>query len=179
MNQLGLDTISTGNTIGCAMELAEKGVLTSFPKFGETENLEGIIKDIAFKQGIGRELSEGSQRFAEKYDHPELSMSVKSLELPAYDPRGVQGQGLSYATSNRGACHLRAYMISTEALGTPIPMDRFSASGKASIVSVYEDLSATIDSLILCRFTTFALSAVDYARLLSVIHEKEYTENKK
>ena len=175
-NQLGLDTISTGNTIGCAMELAEKGVLSSFPKFGETESLERIIKDIAFKQGIGRELSEGSKRFAEKYGHPELSMSVKSLELPAYDPRGAQGQGLSYATSNRGACHLRAYMISTEVLGAPIPMDRFSASGKASIVRVYEDLSAAIDSLILCRFTTFALSAIDYARLLSVIHEKEYTE---
>jgi aldehyde:ferredoxin oxidoreductase len=103
-------------------------------------------------------------------------MSVKSLELPAYDPRGVQGQGLAYATSNRGGCHLRSYMISTEALSTPIPMDRFSPTGKASIVKVYEDLSAVLDSLVLCRFSSFALSAIDYSRLLSTVHKKKYSE---
>ncbi len=175
-NQLGLDTISTGNTIGCAMELAEQGILDSFPKFGETDNLEDLIRNIAHKKGIGNELSEGSRRFAEKYGQPELSISVKSLELPAYDPRGVQGQGLAYATSNRGACHLRSYMISTEVLNNPIPMDRFSSTGKAKIVKVYEDLSAVVDSLILCRFSSFALSAIDYARLLSVVHKKDYSE---
>ncbi len=175
-NQMGLDTISTGNTIGCAMELAEEGILADFPKFGETNRLLDIINDIAHKRGVGLELGMGSRRLAEKYGKPELSMSVKSLELPAYDPRGTQGQGLAYATSNRGGCHLRAYMISTEVLGNPIPMDRFTSQGKAAIVKVFEDLSAFVDSLVLCRFSTFALSAIDYARLLSAVHEKEYTE---
>ncbi|NHJ02768.1 MAG: aldehyde ferredoxin oxidoreductase [Candidatus Heimdallarchaeota archaeon] len=176
-NQVGLDTISTGNTIGCAMELAEAGLLPDFPKFGETDKLMDIIKEIAFKRGMGLDLGEGSKRFAERYGKPELSMSVKSLEIPAYDPRGAQGQGLAYATSNRGGCHLRAYMISTEILGNPIPMDRFTPQGKAGIVRVFEDLSAFVDSLVLCRFSSFALSAIDYARLLSVIYKIKYTES--
>ncbi|MFW9904242.1 MAG: aldehyde ferredoxin oxidoreductase family protein [Candidatus Thorarchaeota archaeon] len=175
-NQLGLDTISTGNTIGCAMELAENGKLTNFPKFGDVSSLKKIITQIAYKEGIGEVLSEGSKKFAEKYGEPDLSMSVKSLELPAYDPRGAQGQGLSYATSNRGGCHLRGYLISTEVLGAPFPMDRFSISGKANIVRVFQDLSALVDSLVLCRFSTFALSAIDYAKILSVIHQTEYSE---
>jgi aldehyde:ferredoxin oxidoreductase len=70
-------------------------------------------------EGIGAEMAQGSKRFCSKYGAPELSMSVKGLELPAYDPRGVQGHGLAYATSNRGGCHLRGYMISPEILGTP------------------------------------------------------------
>lgn len=176
-NQLGLDTISTGNTIGCAMELAEKGKLTDFPGFGEVDSLKKIITQIAYKEEIGEELSEGSRKLSEKYGEPDLSMTVKSLELPAYDPRGAQGQGLAYATSNRGGCHLRAYLISTEVLGTPIPMDRFSSTGKASIVRVFQDLSALVDSLVLCRFSTFALSAIDYASMLSVAYQTEYSEN--
>jgi aldehyde:ferredoxin oxidoreductase len=176
-NQLGLDTISTGSTIGCAMELSENGQLNGFPKFGEVDSLLEIIRNIAIKKGIGSDLSEGSRRLAEKYHTPELSMSVKSLEIPAYDPRGTQGQGLAYATSNRGGCHLRAYMISTEVLGTPIPMDRFTSTGKAGIVKVFEEISALIDSLVLCRFSTFALSAIDYARLLAIINETEYSES--
>ncbi|MFX0173632.1 MAG: aldehyde ferredoxin oxidoreductase family protein [Candidatus Hodarchaeota archaeon] len=175
-NQLGLDTISTGSTIGCAMEMSEKGKFANFPKFGEVNSLLDIIKQIAHKKGIGKNLSDGSQRFAEKFGDPEIAMTVKSLELPAYDPRGAQGQGLAYATSNRGGCHLRAYMVSTEILGNPIPMDRFSSSGKANIVKVYEDLSALVDSLVLCRFSTFALSAIDYAKMLSIVHQIDYSD---
>ena len=175
-NQLGLDTISTGNTVGCAMELVEKGKMNNFPTFGDVSSLKKIVAQIAYKEGIGAELSEGSQKLAEKYGEPDLSMTIKSLELPAYDPRGVQGQSLSYATSNRGGCHLRGYMISTEVLGAPIPMDRFSSSGKASIVRIFQDLSALVDSLVLCRFSTFALSAIDYAKMLTVVHQTEYSE---
>jgi aldehyde:ferredoxin oxidoreductase len=175
-NQMGLDTISTGNTIGCAMELSEKGFFSNFPKFGEVDALLDIIKNIAYKEGVEKELSDGARRLAEKYGNSDSAMTVKSLELPAYDPRGVQGQGLAYATSNRGGCHLRAYMISTEILGSPIPIDRFSPQGKANIVRIYEDLSAIVDSLILCRFSTFALSAIDYAKLLSVVYQREYSE---
>ena len=176
-NQLGLDTISTGNTIGCAMELVERGKLTNFPRFGDVKTLKKIISQIAYKEGIGEELSLGSKKLAEIYGRPDLSMTVKSLELPAYDPRGAQGQGLSYATSNRGGCHLRGYIVSPEVLGAPIPMDRFATSGKASIVRIFQDLSALVDSLVLCRFSTFALTAIDYAKMLSIIHQTEYSEN--
>ena len=94
-------------------------------------------------------------------------MQVKGLELPAYDPRGVQGHALSYATSNRGGCHLRAYMIGPEILGSPVLVDRDRVDGKAGLVILFQNLSAAMDSLVLCRFTTFAFGIEDYADLLS------------
>ena len=84
-------------------------------------------------------------------------MTSKGLELPAYDPRGCQGQGLAYATSNRGGCHLRSYMVAPEILATPKLIDRFSASGKGGLTIVFQNLNAAVDSLVLCRFTSFAL----------------------
>ncbi len=93
-------------------------------------------------------------------------MTVKGMELPAYDPRGCQGQGLAYATSNRGGCHLRSYMVAPEILATPKRVDRFAWSGKAGLVIVQQNLNAAVDSLVLCRFTGFALSEGYYARLV-------------
>jgi aldehyde:ferredoxin oxidoreductase len=94
-------------------------------------------------------------------------MNVKGLELPAYDPRGVQGHALSYATSNRGGCHLRAYLIGPEILGSPVLVDRDRTEGKAGLVVLFQNLSAAMDSLVLCRFTTFAFTVEDYADLLA------------
>ncbi|NMR95852.1 aldehyde ferredoxin oxidoreductase, partial [Vibrio parahaemolyticus] len=108
---------------------------------------------------FGDKLAEGSYRLCESYGIPELSMSVKKQELPAYDPRGVQGHGLEYATSNRGGCHVRGYMISPEILGSPEKLDRFTLEGKAEWVKVFQDLTAVIDSLGVCLFTSFALGA--------------------
>ncbi|SKA28722.1 Aldehyde ferredoxin oxidoreductase, partial [Carboxydocella sporoproducens DSM 16521] len=116
-------------------------------------------------EGLGAKLALGSARLCEAYGHPELAMAVKKQELPAYDPRGVQGHGLQYATSNRGGCHVRGYMISPEILGLPEKLDRFSLEGKAEWVKVFQDLTAVIDSLGLCLFTSFALGAQDYADL--------------
>ncbi|GAG99584.1 unnamed protein product, partial [marine sediment metagenome] len=125
-NELGLDTISAGTTIACAMELYEKGYipkedLQKGPElnFGSSEALVYYTKAMGMREGFGDKLAEGSFRLASAYGHPELSMSVKKQELPAYDPRGVQGQALAYATSNRGGCHVRGYMISPEILGLP------------------------------------------------------------
>ncbi|MDI6630908.1 MAG: aldehyde ferredoxin oxidoreductase C-terminal domain-containing protein, partial [Thermoanaerobacteraceae bacterium] len=109
------------------------------------------------------------------YGVPELSMSVKKQELPAYDPRGVQGHGLEYATSNRGGCHVRGYMISPEVLGLPEKLDRFSVEGKAAWVKAFQDFTAVIDSLGLCLFTSFALGAQDYAQLLNAAAGTDYT----
>jgi len=115
-NDLGLDTISTGSTIGCAMELAERGVIDSDLRFGRGDLLHKAIRDIAYRRDLGDEMAEGSFRFADTYNATEYSMSSKKLEMPAYDPRGMQGQGLLYATSNRGACHMRGNMLGPEVL---------------------------------------------------------------
>jgi len=166
-NELGIDTISVGSTIGCAMELVQTGKLTAQLKFGKTAELLELIEDIAYARGLGAEIGQGSKALATKYNAPDLAMQVKGLELPAYDPRGVQGHALSYATSNRGGCHLRAYMIGPEILGSPVLVDRDRVDGKAGLVILFQNLSAAMDSLVLCRFTTFAFGIEDYANLLS------------
>ena len=181
-NKMGLDTITTGATIACAMELYEKGFLKkeelgSAPelKFGNTETILVYPELMAKRIGLGDKLAEGSHNFASKYGHPELSMSVKKQEMPAYDPRGAQGQALAYATSNRGGCHVRGYLISPEILGSPEKLDPFVVEGKGQWVKIFQDLTAVIDSEGLCLFTSFALGADDYAELLSAATGFDYT----
>ncbi len=164
-NLMGIDTISVGSTLGCAMELVQRGKLNAPIRFGKTEGLLELIDDIAYSRGLGAELSEGSKRFAARYNEPDLAMQVKGLEIPAYDPRGVQGHALGYATSNRGGCHLRSYLIGPEVIGTPVLLDRDRTEGKASLVILCQDLSAAMDSMVLCRFTNFAWSVDDYAEI--------------
>ena len=96
-------------------------------------------------------------------------MSVKALEIPAYDPRGIQGMGLAFATSNRGACHLRAYMTSAEVLGNPCLVDRFKTEGKASLTILLQNISAATDCMVLCRFSQFAINPDHYASLLRAV----------
>jgi aldehyde:ferredoxin oxidoreductase len=168
-NDLGLDTISMGNTIGCAMELAEKGHLDSDLRFGQAEQLAILIEATAYRRGLGDELAEGSYRLAEKYGAPELSMSVKKLEMPAYDPRGMQGQGLVYATGNRGACHETGNMLGPEVLALPRLIDRFANQGKAGIVSVHQNSAAVIDSLVYCKFANMAVAEEFFARVLTAV----------
>ena len=175
-NELGLDTISTGNTIGCAMELSEVGAFPFSIKWGEFEKIVKIVEDIAYKNGIGNELALGSKRLSEKYGKPELSMQVKGMELPAYDPRGAQGQGLAYATSNRGGCHMRAYMIAPEILGQPVFLDRFSTKRKPEIVTFFQDFSALIDSMILCRFLQFPLGVSAFIEILNCVTGMEFND---
>lgn len=173
-NRLGLDTISTGSTIGCAMELNQRGILAGDLKFGAGEKLLTVIRQIAYREGLGAELAEGSRRLAQKHKVPELAMQSKGLEFPAYDPRGAQGQGLGYATSNRGGCHLRSYMIGPEVLGVPKMIDRFSPYGKAGLTIVFQNTNAAMDSLILCRFVGLAVGDEYFARLLSAATGKNY-----
>lgn len=181
-NDLGLDTISAGVTIAAAMELYEEGYIPGDDlgkgpvlKFGTTEALSWYLKKMATRDGIGARMADGSYRLAEAYGHPEVSMSVKKQELPAYDPRGVQGHGLGYATSNRGGCHVRQYLISPEILGVPEKLDPQSLPEKPQWVMIFQDLSATIDAAGLCLFTSFALGAPDYADLLNAALGEEWT----
>ncbi|MHA1906563.1 MAG: aldehyde ferredoxin oxidoreductase family protein [Candidatus Thorarchaeota archaeon] len=174
-NLMGIDTISVGSTIGCAMELAQRGKLETHLQFGSTTGVLEMIDDIAHKRGLGADLSEGSRKLSAKYGAPELSMQVKGLEIPAYDPRAVQGHALGYATSNRGGCHLRSYLIGPEILGSPVLIDRDKTEGKADLVKLYQDLSAAMDSMAVCRFTSFAWPPDQYAELLSASSGLEMT----
>lgn len=174
-NDMGLDTISTGGTIACAMEMAERGIIKSELRFGRADLLIPTIIDIAYRRGLGDELAEGSLRFARKYGVPELSITVKGMELPAYDPRGMQGQGLLFATSNRGACHTRGNMVGMEILGLPKLIDRFMYQGKANFVILHQNLAAVLDSLVICKFVNFAVTEEYFARALEAVTGVEYS----
>lgn len=163
-NEDGYDPISFGATVAAAMELYKMGVITSEQtggvalEFGSAEALTWAADVVATGEGFGAELGLGSKRLCEKYGHPELSMTVKGQEFPAYDPRGVQGMGLTYATSNRGACHLRSYTVASEVLGIPEKTDPLVTDGKAGLVKAFQDVTAAWDSTGLCLFTSFAWS---------------------
>ena len=156
------------------MELSEKGYLDSDLRFGRADQLAHVIEAIACQQDIGAELTDGSYRLAAKHDHPELSMSAKKMEMPAYDPRGLQGQGLLYATSNRGGCHMRGNMIGLEVLGLPKLIDRFQVQGKSSFVILNQNSNAAIDSLVLCKFTNMGVADEYFARVLSAVTGIQY-----
>ncbi len=151
------------------MELYEAGDITSETtgglelKFGSAEALVKAVELTGKAEGFGAELGEGSARLTKKYGKPELSMTVKGQEFPAYDPRGIQGMGLTYATSNRGACHLRSYTVSSEILGVPEKTDPLVTEGKAGLVKAFQDATAAVDSSGLCVFTTFAWTLEDIA----------------
>ncbi len=171
-NELGLDTITTGGTIASAMEMYERGVWDETDGFGS--DVTELIKMIAYREDIGEDLAEGSKRLCERYNC-DYSMSVKGMELPAYDPRGAAGQALSFATSNRGGCHLRGYMIGEEIFGVPKLFDRFNTSGKAEVVKRSQERNAYLDSLIVCKFSSFALGEEYYSRFLEAVTGVEYT----
>lgn len=177
----GLDGISVGSTIACAMELYEKGYLPKKEvpfelRFGNGEAMVEAVKLLGERKGFGDILAEGSYRLASKYGHPELSMSVKKQEFPAYDPRGVKGIGLEYATSNRGACHVRGYTISPEVLGVPKLVDRLTYEGKPALVKLFQDFTAVVDSSGLCLFTTFGMELSDYTALLKAATGFDYRD---
>ncbi len=174
-NDLGFDTISAGSTIACAMELSEKGYISSDIRFGRADLLVPLLEAMAARRDLGADMADGSLRLAAKYGHPELSMSVKGLEMPAYDPRGMQGQGLLFATSNRGACHMRGNMLGLEVLGLPKLIDRFQVQGKSSFVILHQNSSAAIDSLVICKFTNMGVGEEYFARVLSAVTGIQYS----
>ena len=170
-NQYGLDPITMGATVACAMELFEMGCIKEeeigFPlRFGDAQAMVDATEMTCKGDGFGKILGLGSYRMAEKYGHPELSMSVKKQEMPAYDGRAIQGIGLNYATSNRGGCHVRGYMISPEVLGIPMAMDPLVTENKASMLKVFQDLTALCDSSGICLFTTFGQGLPEIAAML-------------
>jgi len=160
-NDYGMDTITTGTTLAAKKEIE-----------GDFQLVEQVRK---IGEGAAPELQNGSLRYARAMNREDVSMSVKGLELPAYDPRGIYGQALSYATSTRGGDHLRGYMVSPEIIGKPKLIDRLSFSDKPALVMLFQNLSAVIDSLIVCKFSSFALTEDEYASLLSAATGVDYT----
>jgi len=161
-NELGMDPISFGATLAAAMELYEKKYITdeqtgmSF-EFGNADALIAMTEMTAYREGFGDEIAEGSKRMTEKFEHPEFFMGVRGQEFPAYDARAIQGMGLGYATSNRGACHLKSYTVAPEILGIPEKMDPAATEGKAAITKVFQDATSAVDSAGLCIFLTFGV----------------------
>ena len=181
-NEMGVDTISMACTIAAAMELYQRGYIKEADcdgvplAWGNSEAVYKWVVKVGRNDGeLATLMAQGSYRLCEHYGVPEYSMSVKKLDLPAYDPRGIQGIGLNYATSNRGGCHVNGYTISPEILGVPIEADRKVTEGKAELVKIFQDLTAVIDSAGLCLFTSFALGAPEYAALLSAAMGVELT----
>ena len=179
-NEQGMDPISFGATIGAVMELYEMGVLTKEQigieaPFGSAKALVYFAEITAKGEGFGKEIGMGSKRLCEKYGHPELSMSVKGQEFPAYDGRGIQGMGLTYATSNRGACHLRSYTVASEVLGIPVKTDPLTADGKPELVMAFQDATAAFDAAGICIFTSFAWTLADVQPQVAAACGDEFT----
>jgi aldehyde:ferredoxin oxidoreductase len=179
-NEQGMDPISFGATVGAVMELYEMGVLTKEQigieaPFGSAKALAYLAEITGKGEGFGKEVGLGSKRLTAKYDHPDLTMSVKGQEFPAYDSRGIQGMGLSYATSNRGACHLRGYTVASEVLGIPVKTDPHTTDGKPALVKAFQDATAVFDSSGVCVFTTFAWTLADLQPQLAAACSEEFT----
>lgn len=174
-NEYGLDTIELGHAFSITMEASEKGYIDETLKWGDADAMIDLTKKIAFREGIGGILAEGPWRAAAAWGHPEISMSVKGQSIPAYDPRGIQGIGLGYATSNRGACHLRGYTVASEIAGIPEPTDRLAAEGKGELLKIFQDLLAFGDSMNICKFSSFSENAEHYAEQYSTMTGVELT----
>jgi len=161
-DELGLDTISAGITIGFAMELYEKGILSDEDTggvkltFGNEEAMLDLLLDMAYRRGLGAMLADGVKIAAEKIGKgsEKYALHIKGLELPGYDARGAKAHGLNYATSYTGADHNRGYAFQ-EIFGVPIPepVDRFAAEGKGRLTKWNQDMrAANSDCPIVCSF---------------------------
>ncbi|MCL2851683.1 MAG: aldehyde ferredoxin oxidoreductase family protein [Defluviitaleaceae bacterium] len=183
-NETGIDTISAGCTIAAAMELYQRGYI-------KDEDCEGVplvwgsgdaIVKWTERMGkgetkLGKLMAQGSYRLCEHYGVPEFSMSSKKLDLPAYDARAIQGIGVTYATSNRGGCHVRGYTIAPEIAGIPEKLEMTSIENKHTWSIIFQNLTAVIDSSGMCLFTSFALSADVYAEMLNAATGTSYDVN--
>ncbi|RXT05675.1 aldehyde ferredoxin oxidoreductase family protein [Ammoniphilus sp. CFH 90114] len=168
-NEYGMDTIELGNALSAAMEAAEKGLIEEKLDWGDADRMIQLAEDVAFRRGFGNILADGPTRAAIQFGEPGLAMTVKGQSIPAYDPRGVQGIGLGYATSNRGACHLRGYTVASEIAGIPEPTDRLKPEGKGELLKIFQDLLAFSDSMNICKFSSFSENADNYAEQYSAM----------
>lgn len=171
-NDFGLDTIETGDALAMTMEATEKDLVDGL-EWGDTDAMLELIHKIAFREGLGNDLAEGMDPCSKKWGDPSIAMTVKGLSIPAYDPRGIKGMGIGYATSNRGACHLRGYTPAAEVVGYVLgeanTVDPLDWKGKGELVGVFQNVYGFTDSLNVCKFGTFAIPLDVYAGLYSAV----------
>ncbi|WP_299024955.1 aldehyde ferredoxin oxidoreductase family protein [uncultured Thermanaerothrix sp.] len=170
-NDYGYDAIEIGDVLAMYMEATQRGYVngTGGLQWGDVFGMIEFMRKIAYREGVGDILAEGTERAAKHFGHPELAMTVKGMGIPAYDPRGLKGMGLGYATSNRGACHLRGYSPASELGLIPLKTDPLAWEGKGKLLKLLQDLHAFSDSLDLCKFSAFAEAAEDYAAQFSAV----------
>ncbi len=181
-NELGLDTMSYGGTVACAMELAERGRIGRGEtggldlSFGSADALESLVGLTARREGFGASLADGSHRLAAGRGLPECAMTVKRLEIPAYDPRASFTQALGYMTSPSGACHLRGgYAVSLAFFGGAREIPRFSLLQSPIAIRNMQNTGILQDSLGVCRFTGYAFSADPWARMVSGVTGRPFS----
>ncbi|MHC1637298.1 MAG: aldehyde ferredoxin oxidoreductase family protein, partial [Candidatus Nezhaarchaeales archaeon] len=183
-DEYGMDTITAGNVVAFAMECYEKGIIKPSDtgglelKFGSPEALIGLIEMIARRDKIGDVLANGVREAAKTLKAEDIAVHVKGLEPPAWDPRGSWGQALTYAVSDRGACHLSAAVLPMEIFGIPKLIDRFTIEGKAGYVKETEDFIAAHETLVGCEFGRFPLSPEHPAKLLSAMTGLDFDTEK-
>jgi len=155
-DDLGMDTISLGASLSFAMELQERGMLDAGISFGDPTGITELIKDVGHRRGLGNDIADGVKRMAEKYGGSDFAMHVKGLELSAYDPRGSFAQGVEYATTNRGGCHVQGASMYLESVG-PLTINPQNLKLKADIPVLMQNTACAINSMVLCIFTTYGM----------------------
>ncbi|AQL43363.1 aldehyde ferredoxin oxidoreductase [Halorientalis sp. IM1011] len=164
-NDLGMDTIDTGNTIAMAMEMIEEGKLDFEDSidWGDSDEMIDLIERIGHREtDLADHMAEGPNHLAEEFDAHENSLAVKGQTMAAYDPRCMKGMAIGYATSNRGACHLRGYTPAAEILGVPEKVDPYEPEGKGELCATFQDMHAISDSFDICKFNAFAEGIEEY-----------------
>ncbi|ELZ15290.1 aldehyde ferredoxin oxidoreductase [Haloterrigena salina JCM 13891] len=179
-NDMGVDTIDTGNMLAMAMEMTEEGKLEDEGglDWGDSETMIELIERIAHREDdLADLLAEGPKRVADRKDAEENSLAVKGQTIAAYDPRCMKGMGIGYATSNRGACHLRGYTPAAEILGIPEKVDPYEYEGKGELTAQFQDLHAISDSFDICKFNAFAEGIEEYVTQYNGMTGLDVTED--
>ena len=181
-NDYGMDAIEIGDVLAVYMEATDKGYVNGDGglKWGDYKSMVAMIEKVAMREGVGNILADGGNAVANHYGHPELAMTVKGQGIPAYDPRGLKGMGIAYATSNRGACHLRAYTPAAELNIMPfqsLSVDPLAWKGKGELVKIFQDIHAFSDSLDMCKFSAFAQGTEEYAAQYSAMVGVDFTSD--
>jgi aldehyde:ferredoxin oxidoreductase len=179
-NDYGMDAIEIGHPLSIWMEASEKGYTNGEGTLGwaDADGMTQAAEMIALRKGLGNVMADGANAIAAHFGHPEIAMTAKGQGIPAYDPRGLKGMGLGYATSNRGACHLRAYTPAAELGVMPynsLKLDPIEWKGKGGVVKIFQDLHAFSDSMDICKFSAFAMGGDEYAMLYSAMVGVPYT----
>ncbi|WP_226481594.1 aldehyde ferredoxin oxidoreductase family protein [Natrinema amylolyticum] len=177
-NDFGMDTIDTGNILAMAMEMSEKGYIDEDIDWGDPDQMIDMIERIAHREDdLAHTLGEGAERIGEAFDAHDSRLDVKGETIAAYDPRCMKGMGIGYATSNRGACHLRGYTPAAEILGIPEKVDPYEWEGKGELTAQFQDLHAISDSFDICKFNAFAEGIEEYVAQYNGMTGRDVTED--